>query len=160
MKILAIDPGTTKSGYVLWNPINNIFIDKGKKDNDVLLTQLYLSPADIVLIENVSCYGQVVGNTIIETILWAGRFYQYFYAKMGKNISPEELHLITRKDVKKHHRAKNDKNIRDVLIMKYGKPGTKDKQGITYGLANDMWAAFALATYYSERNGFYKPIKR
>lgn len=157
MKILAIDPGTTKSGFVLWNAANNTIENKGIIANKQLLNYLKKANNEITLIEMLSSYGKPVGAEVYETIFWIGRFYE---AVENQN---QKVMRCLRREIKMHHcrsvKAK-DKDIRNVLIMKYGAPGTKAKQGITYGLANDMWAAFALSTYYSERNGFYKPVKR
>jgi hypothetical protein len=73
--------------------------------------------------------------------------------------------------VKLHHCASakaKDANIRQALIDKYGKPWTwnvldpnkpatgKNRmkvEGVTFGLHDDLWAAFALATYASETSG-------
>jgi hypothetical protein len=43
-------------------------------------------------------------------------------------------------------------NVRQALLDKYGAPGTKKAPGLTYGISSHVWAAFALATYYTENN--------
>ena len=89
----------------------------------------------------------LVGRTVFDTVFWIGRFYEAFEVR-GRTVE-----LTYRQAIKVHHcnsvRAK-DSNIRQALIDKYGKPGTKKAPGVTYGLKTDLWQAFALATYHTE----------
>ena len=150
--IIAIDPGTSESAILLWrdNTCAGEIVP-----NQVILERLpkfppELFPANPILaIEMIACYGMSVGKEVFETCVWIGRFYQAWKIASGRD--PQ---LITRLTVKMHHchsmQAK-DSNIRQALIYKYGAPGTKKQQGVTYGLKSHLWSAFAIATYVSER---------
>lgn len=143
--ILAIDPGTTQSGYVLWD--GTAIAAYGKIDNCELF-QLAISSVSLVLIEMVQCMGQSIGSEVLETCVLIGRLTQYF----------ESLGLpvvrVFRGTVKHWHAPvlhAGDKHVRQSLISKYGAKGTKKSPGVTYGLSGtDIWAAFALAAFWTE----------
>lgn len=150
INIFAIDPGTTQSAYVLWD--GETIIDKGKCDNKELLYGVSRPSIDVVVIEQIRSYGMPVGESVLDTVHWSGRFHQAaeFY---GGNVV-----LMPRKNVKMHlcntNRAK-DSNIIQALrdkfaygVRNYGK-GTKAKPGFFHGFHSDIWQAFALGvTYY------------
>lgn len=145
MKVLAIDPGTTESAYVLWDSKAQVF-SSGFETNDDILRFLSLA-CDVAAIENVASYGMAVGKEVFQTCIWIGRFQQKLLDYRN------EVRLIYRQPVKLHHchspKAK-DGNVRQALIDKYGPPGTKKNPGVTYGLKSHTWQAFALATYVAE----------
>ena len=159
--IIAIDPGTEDSAYVVLSKPEDIFkvLDKGKIDNNKLLTLVSTnSPYSILgqqriehfVIEMVASYGMPVGRSTFETVFWIGRFWE---AAVRSGI--ETRHKIYRKaDVCMHlcqtPRAK-DANIRQALIDRYGEPGTKDRQGLLYGVTNDIWSALAIGVTYRDR---------
>jgi hypothetical protein len=141
MSILAIDPGTHKSGFVVWNGEVRQF---AVVDNEVLrrmLTQELFQEHDKVAIEMVASYGMPVGREVFETCVWIGRFVERCY---------RPAFLVYRKDVKLHlcgsARAK-DGNIRQALIDKHGPCGTKKAPGKLYGISGHLWAALAVADY-------------
>ena len=148
MKVCAIDPGTTDSAFVIWDEMT--IQKKGITANYELRILLEDWRADSngpthYAIEMVQSFGMPVGKTIFETVFWIGRFWEI--------IGPQDKTKVYRKDIKLHHcetnRAK-DTNIRHALIDKYGEPGIKANQGMTYGLKKDMWSAFAIATFITE----------
>lgn len=153
-KLLAIDPGTNESAYIIWN---GAYIgDFGILPNEYLLLRILEYDVDELVIEMVASYGMPVGKSVFETCVWIGRFYEFYKIKTCK--SPM---LIYRRDVKLHHcnsvRA-SDTNIKYALIDKYapddsnkGK-GTKKFPGFFYGFKDDIWQAFAIASYYTETN--------
>lgn len=152
MTILAIDPGTEQSAYVVWD--GKKILEKGILENNIMLDRIHGTNGGVIgehnidhmLIEMIASYGMPVGKTVFETCVWIGRFYETAHKAIT-------LELTYRKDIKMHHCGTNrakDSNIRRALIDKYGEKGTKKNQGVTYGLNKDMWAAFALATYYAE----------
>ena len=102
-----------------------------------------------VYIEMVASYGMAVGRDVFETCRWIGRFTE------ACEVQNRTVHMIFRRDVKLHHcmsaRAK-DANVRQVLLDKYGSPGTKKNPVLTYGLKKDLWSAFAIAAYITGRN--------
>jgi len=113
--ILAIDPGTTKSGWVFM--VNGKPVDHGWFDNEKIYTLLKMYQC-VVVIEDVGHYGMPVGRDVFETIRWTGRF-DY----LATEICKLELVYMKRADVKLHlcfsPRA-NDSTVRQAIIDKYG----------------------------------------
>ena len=136
MRVLAIDPGTTESGWVLYD---GSVIDSGVSQNEALIDQLAHEDADLMAVEMIASYGMAVGQDVFETCVWIGRFIQ---------AAPIPHKLITRQKVKLHvcksPKAK-DANIRQALIDKIGPAGTKKSPGPTYGVKSHAWAALAVA---------------
>ncbi len=149
-KILAIDPGSTESAYVLMDEMYNP-IEIGKIDNYEMLgtmNRLYvLHKYDAVVIEMVASYGMAVGKDVFETCVWIGRFTQLAI----------HTEYVYRKDVKMNlcgqTRAK-DSNIRRALIDRFAKhdlkngKGRKDNPDWFYGFRADIWAAYAVGVTY------------
>lgn len=139
--ILAIDPGTTVSGWAILD--GNRVVDSGVSDNAGLLYVLSEMPADSLAIEVFEARGMPIGQDSIETILWTGRFIQAWESE--RNIS---ITRVRRSEVKLHlcgtARAK-DANIRKALIDRLGPPGTKKTPGPTYGVTSHAWAALAVS---------------
>lgn len=142
--ILAIDPGTTHSGYVVWE--GGQVCRSGVLENAEILEMLDKEiPGNYPLaIEMIASYGMAVGKEVFETCLWVGRFMQAAGAWRVK--------LIYRQQVKLHlcksPRAK-DANIRQAIIDLYGGKaeaiGTVKKPGPLYGVKSHAWAALAVA---------------
>ena len=142
MTILAIDPGTYESAYVVWD--GRKILAYGKIDNFKML-KLIGDPAweiDLLAVERIASYGQRVGQEVFDTCLWTGRF-----AQMAETNKTEWI-LIYRMEVKKYligsHTAK-DADIRRRLLDIVGPQGTKKAPGPTYGIKADIWQALALA---------------
>jgi hypothetical protein len=130
--ILAIDPGTTESG---WCYFDGRVLDAGIWPNAQMLGFVATREGQAVLaIEMVASYGMAVGKEVFETVRWIGRFQQAWR-------EPESVKLVYRQDVKLHLcksvRAK-DANIRQALIDRFDKAGTK-------GVTGHAWAALAVA---------------
>lgn len=148
--VLAIDPGTTQSAYML--------LADGEPDmfaiepNDSLLGSLRLGlfdsvwPGHAVVIEQIESYGMAVGREVFETVRWAGRF--------EEAAQPLSVALMPRRTVKLHlcssPRA-NDSNIRAALIDRFGGPAATKKGGPLYRIAKDVWSALAIAVTYSDQ---------
>lgn len=141
MNLLAIDPGTTESGWCVINTDTKAVLECGVLPNDAMLKQVALCKAHAIAIEMVASYGMAVGREVFETCVWIGRFQQAWH-------SPSKAALVYRKDVKLHlcgtTKAK-DTNIRQALIDMLGAPGTKAKPGPTYGVKSHAWPALAVA---------------
>ena len=148
MNIIAIDPGTTQSAYVLWN--GKLIILRGIIGNDELILKLYqhnsVEFGSVLAIEKVACYGMPVGAEVFDTCIWTGRFWQAWQDSAG--VRDSLVWLIERRKIKMHlcqdSRAK-DANIRQALIDSLGAPGRKKEPGVTYGIHSHEWAALALA---------------
>jgi Holliday junction resolvasome RuvABC endonuclease subunit len=140
--IFAIDPGTEKSAFVLYDSHDKAIIDKGIDENFDLLDQIMHDPAfqePVFAIEMIASYGMPVGKEVFETCVWIGRFVQAYNG-------PHEIRTIYRRTVKTHlcgsMKAK-DANIRQALLDKLGKEATK-------GVSKDIWSALAVAVCVAE----------
>ena len=153
--IMAIDPGNMESADVFWN--GREIGDFGKVSNHTIFT-LFRPETDVV-IEKIACMGMPVGEDVLDTCIWTGRFQQELECHLDIR-----CHYLKRHEVKMHlcgsTRAK-DSNIITALVDrfdpqrlhgKYGK-GTKRDPGLFYGFFKDVWQAFALALTYQERDG-------
>jgi hypothetical protein len=142
--ILAIDPGTHESGWVLFS--EGKVQSSGVSPNADVLAMLVTVQADALAIEMIASYGMAVGAEVFETCVWIGRYVQAWR-------EPDAARLIYRKDVKLHlcgtPRAK-DPNIRQALIDLIGPQGTKKQPGPTYGVRSHAWAALGVAVTASK----------
>lgn len=139
--ILAIDPGTTESGWALLTSAGKV-ANSGVLQNADMLQFLQLRPeCDTLAVEMIASYGMAVGREVFETCVWIGRFVQAWHA-------PAAVRLVYRRDVKLHlcgsAKAK-DPNIRQALLDLIGPQGTKKVPGPTYGVRSHAWAALAVA---------------
>lgn len=157
--LLAIDPGSTESGWVIIDTSTCRPIRFDKTKNVELRDRIWTSAAsaieaDHAVIEMVASYGMSVGAEVFETCVWIGRLHAAIEVHTGN-----EPQLIKRHPVKLHHchSAKaNDANIRQALVDRFasGQPnhgkGTKAEPGWFYGFHTDIWAAYALAVYAAD----------
>ena len=146
MRVFAIDPGPVQSGYVIWD--GREILGMGIEDNDDLLSLIDgHHPADVLVVEEVCCYGMTVGKPVFETVFWTGRFCQAWSGRFDR---------LPRMDVKMHlchdSRAK-PKNISQALRDRFGEKGTKKAPGLLYGVKDHIWAALALGvTFWDKEN--------
>jgi len=145
--MIAIDPGPTHSALVVWN--GDVITTRLYALNETilaLLLELKRGP-DPLVIEQVASYGMPVGAEVFETVYWSGRFAQAY--------GSERVHRVPRLKVKLalcHDSRAKDANIRQALIDRFGKPGTKKQPGLLYGISGDLWAALALAVAWLDNN--------
>lgn len=142
--IFAIDPGPTKSAWVLWDPQSRCVTSSAMETNDEVLARFpCASPAVDLVIEKIESFGMAVGASIFETVFWSGRFAQAW----GR-----PFHRLGRRDVKLYlcgtARAK-DANIRQAILDLFGgldiAVGKKATPGPLYGISSHRWAALAVA---------------
>lgn len=151
--ILAIDPGSEKSAWVVTRGLE--ILSKDISNNEHMLKIVKLCEVDDVACEMIASYGMPVGKEVFETVRWIGRFEQAF---LSRSLHPYQgFSLVYRKDVKMHlcnsMKAK-DGNIRQALIDKVGPQGNKKNPGPTYGISKDIWSALAIAvTFVETRKG-------
>jgi hypothetical protein len=155
MKILAIDPGNTETGWVIIDADTCRPLQFGKSPNALVLGHCWGDlDWDVVVIEMIASYGMPVGADVFETCVWIGRYLEAATSK--DDVAPE---LVKRNPVKMHHchsaKAK-DSNITQALVDRFahgqtnhGK-GTKASPGWFYGFAKDVWQAYALAVYAAD----------
>lgn len=139
VSLLAVDPGTTESGWAELGSNGNVG-SSGVFDNDLML-RIVQDWYDDLAIEMISSQGMPVGRETFETVRWIGRFQQAYY-------KPENVKFVLRREVQLHlcgtTKAK-DANIRQALIDIFGAPGVKAKPGGTYGVKSHAWAALGVA---------------
>ena len=157
MSILAIDPGTRESGYVVIDTATFQPVEFAKSRNHDLVRRLgrLVNQVDHIAIEQIGHYGtgMPAGRDVFDTCRWIGRFEQIIE---DHGIAPD---LVLRAKVKTHlcgtPRAK-DSNITQALVDRFapgaknhGK-GTKANPGWFHGFHADVWQAYALAVYAAD----------
>jgi hypothetical protein len=139
--ILALDPGTRETGWVLWTGERVAY--SGVQRNEDVLTMVagWRDRETRLAVETMQAMGLPAGQEVFETCIWIGRFVQAWHA-------PDEVIRIKRTEVKLHlcgsTRAK-DPNVRQALLDAIGAPGTKRDPGPTYGVKSHAWSALAVA---------------
>lgn len=149
MKLLAIDPGNTLSGYVILEPsvpssANKFEITEHGNITNFELLQLItadLEDVTVGLIEMIQSYGKPVGDSVFNTCRWIGKFELRMLDNDWKTA------LILRKSIINFHLSsaavKNpDSLIRKKMIEKY----PQESKGVT----SHAWQALGLATMYLE----------
>lgn len=163
--ILAIDPGSIESAYVVLDE-NLKPLEFAKVKNETLLYDLPGLVCQYKLkhlaIEMIASYGMAVGKDVFDTCIWIGRFIENTRFQLKQT-------YIYRKDEKMNlcgtMKAK-DTNIRMALIDRFAKhdfkngKGTKKDPDIFYGFAKDVWSAMAVGvTYYDMYLGGENNVK-
>ncbi len=146
VKLLAIDPGTFESAWVLFDGAK--VLAHGIESNVTVMGRLREHAGCPVWIEMVACYGMAVGSEVFETCVWIGRFWE------TANLNGSSFNRVTRIQVKLHlcHSAQaKDTNIRRAILDRFGGTaaalGNKKQPGPIYGLVKHEWAAMAVALY-------------
>lgn len=156
--ILAIDPGSERSAWLLYSDQLPAVLAFAKVPNDELLealrrpAALALDDVGIVVIEFMAPRGMPTSAQDMETLWWAGRFTEAAH--------PTPVERLTRHKVKMHLCGKanaNDVNIRAALIDRFGGIGGKEaavgrkaSPGPLYGISADVWAALAVAVTWAD----------
>ena len=177
MRILAIDPGSEQSAYVVYE--DGDIIEHDIVTNKILLLRLMSNTAwdsiGEMAIEMVASYGMPVGKSTFETCLWIGRFIQAWEPKPSTKVYRKTdicMHLC-------HSTRAKDSNIRQALIDRFGGkdkaiggkkcPECKGKgwrgrgrlvcpkckgakwkhpKGPLFGVSKDVWSALAVAVCF------------
>lgn len=158
--ILAIDPGSERSGWVVLNAETMQLLAFAKTDNAVLLGMVRSLSADVgtVVIEWMSSYGRTVGAETFETIFWAGRFAEAAERQVTVcrvKRSAVVSHLLGGPRRKGDPTA--DAMLWQVLVDRYGgiggkaaAVGLKGSPGPLYGVHADARAALAVAVTWAD----------
>lgn len=161
MKILGIDPGTTQSGFVIYDTISHSVPEKGIINNEAILDILDSDDYefDEVAIEMVASYGMPVGKETFETVYWIGRFAERVESK-GK----VAVRYYKKTDINPticFNSNVNDAMIRRALLDMFPKTGggseptigTKKQKGALYGFNSHMYPALAVALTHALKKG-------
>lgn len=150
MKILAIDPGNTESGYCIVDSETYKPLEFGKVDNAKMRSCCLLQNYDLAVIEMVASYGSAAGASLFETCIAIGRFEDRIERTGRKFETIKRKQYIT--DLTSNPKA-NDAIITQYLIDRFapntpnrGK-GVKAAPGFFYGFGKDIWQAYAIAVW-------------
>jgi len=150
-RILAIDPGSSESGWVVLDLATGVPVASAKDPNLSVLTLARQAEHSVaaVVIEWTSPRGMLASLQLFETMWWAGRF-----AEAATRV----VHRLERGVVKKHlcgTTAAKDAMVTAALIDRFGgiggraaAVGVKAAPGPLYGVKADAWAALAVAVTY------------
>lgn len=149
-RILAIDPGTTQSAWMILEdglPLPGAFgIEPNARVLNHVRAGLWLP--DVLVIEEIRSYGMPVGAEVFATVRFTGRL---------EEASPVPVVWIGRKDAVVNlcgsPRAK-DANVHRALLDRFGgdgAKGTKAHPGPLYGIHADLWSALAVGCTYVDQ---------
>lgn len=151
MRVLALDPGDTQTGYCFIDVDTLRPLRFGKEDNKIVLLLVQLEAYDLLVSERVASYGMAVGRSVFETCEWVGRYTQASHAPVVYIYRQEEkIHIC-------HDSRAKDSNIRRALIDRFAQHdlkngrGTKKNPDWFYGFKKDVWAAYAAGITYIEK---------
>jgi hypothetical protein len=154
MKLLAIDPGSERSAWLLLEDGKpSEFGYESNEDLYFRLIQYRHSGWSAAVIESVDSYGMAVGREVFETVFWTGRYFEALIVEIP-------VVRLTRRKVKLHlcgTSTAKDANVRQALIDRFGgiggksaAIGTKAAPGPLYGVSGDVWAALAVAVAWAD----------
>jgi Holliday junction resolvasome RuvABC endonuclease subunit len=155
VRVLAIDPGSEQSGWLVWARGVEPFIERfGIAPNDKLLESLRRNATgvDVVVIEEIESYGMAVGRDVFRTVHWAGRLAEAAHELQVAQLPRRAVKLA----ICGNTRAK-DANIRAALMDRFGgeaAKGTKAAPGPLHGISKDVWSALAIAITWVETHGW------
>lgn len=154
MIILGIDPGPEQSWWVTWSSADRglqMIIGKGEFSNSEFPV-VTGAGVDVIVIEDVQCYGMPVGREVFQTAIAIGRF-----EERAKNRHIPVVR-VGRREIGLHFcnstKAKAP-NIRQAILDQFGGKekaiGYKKTPGILYGVKKHLWSALALCLWYEGR---------
>ena len=165
--ILAIDPGTTRSGLVVVE--RGLVEVAAKVDNEIALNyaRSYSNGSaletSIVCIERFEARGMPMSDDSVETVLFTGQLIEAVTCTKFA-----QLALLKRSKIKialcGTARAK-DANVRAALIDIWGDSIRKRKKDGTlsenqFTIVSDAWAALAVATVYMQEHNIEKALEQ
>lgn len=123
-RILGIDPGTTQSGVVLFDPLcEEPVVYAAVRDNDYLLSSLRsraidgnaLSGPHVLAIEVPRARGMPFSNEMIDTVLWAGRFLEAWGDRPSARVDRKDVKMLLCGAT-----TAKDSNVRAAIIDRFG----------------------------------------
>lgn len=152
--VVAVDPGHARSAYAVLvrsrGAAYPTITHSGLESNEAMLTILsnYSFDGHMLAIEKLQGMGMAVGQEVLDTALWSGRFIQVWH--------PAPWCRVPRISVKVHlcgvAKAK-DPNVRAAIMDRFGgasAKGTKAAPGPLYGVRADVWSAVGVGLTYLE----------
>lgn len=155
MNVLAIDPGTNDSAWVVFN--GRHIVEHAIESNEAMLARLSSGSwrtghIQAVVLEAIESFGMAVGREVFETVFWTGRFFE---CAQYRTLAPERM---TRRTVKLHlcqSARAQDSNIRAALIDRFGGEaaiGRRKTPGPLFGIKSHEWSAVAIAVTWWDLN--------
>lgn len=152
-RTLAIDPGTTQSGWCLY--YDRKPQGSGVAENEEILLMIRrhveeFGPVGVLAVEMVASYGMAVGKETFRTVWWSGRFAQawLYDTSLDRGDLLEVYRAEVKSEICKSQKA-NDASIRQEIIDMFGGKdaaiGKKATPGPLYGVKSHAWAALAVA---------------
>ena len=114
MRYLAIDPGSSVSGFVIYDNVSNTIVSWGVIENSEIL-KIERSRFDVCLLETMAAI-HIKSKYILKTIFWGGRFRERFGAICIER--PKVLSTLLPKKTKEDPKT-NDKRI-SVIVKECG----------------------------------------
>jgi len=162
MKILALDPGCSRSALVALDErvvVGAWLEDNGSIRERLLQADVGVPRTSMLVVEQVEGMGMAVGAEVFETVWWSGRFMECWRGPSTR---------LTRRAIKLHlcgHTRANDTNIRMAMLDRYGPGraaavGTTKQRGPLYGLKADLWQALAVGVTYLETAAMADRMRR
>lgn len=154
--ILAIDPGSEKSGLVVWNGarIISALVEENSRVRRTIVDYAATTgplQVDVLAIEQIGHYGtgMSAGKTVFDTCYQIGRMIECWLRYRDEST----LRLVLRPSIKAHlcgsTRAK-DANVAQALRDRIGVKGTRLAPGPLHGVTSHAMQALALAVYVSD----------
>lgn len=155
--LYAVDPGTLQSALVILDADGtDVRVREATTIlNGALLPRLENAPTGATLVcEQIAAMGLPVGNEVLITAWWTGRFYEAW-----RN---SDRHMLTRGAIKLHLTGvsrSTDANVRTTLLDRFGPGkalaiGTIKSKGPLYGLKGHEFSALAVGVVWLESHGY------
>lgn len=153
--MFCIDPGTTRSGYVILEADDGLPVLKqyGKVDNNEILDLLQqeAQEGDAFCIEKIVSYGGKVGSTTLDTCVWSGRFIQVAFQRNMVVVSLSRKTVVASLTGNATH---GDKHVRAALVEMLG------EEYVAKNLSNtDKRSAYAVGLCYLGIGKRGKPVQ-
>lgn len=141
--VLAIDPGTTRSAWVL---LDGDTVDAHAKDpNEDVVRSIRLLRGQVaaVVIETIEPWGGFTGPPALETMRWVGRFEEAAWPTPVTIVKRSVvLHAL---GVGKLPRGQAQAAVRALLIERWGGGNPAKRGHPLHGITDDRWSALAVA---------------
>jgi hypothetical protein len=151
LKVLAIDPGSSHSACVLWEP-RTLLIRHARWEPN----QQVLDLVDLVsdrrreyqlVIEQITAY--TAGKTVADTCWWSGRYYQAWPGKRKQMMPYREVSIAHT-----GRTASKEILVQEELLGRFGPIVTAPLEAQGKKAAVHLWSAFAVAvTWSDQQNG-------
>jgi hypothetical protein len=147
--ILAVDPGSERSGWVLYR--GGSVLVAGVSPNLKVRDMVAAGGSEQIgtwcshfAVEVMRPRGEPFSSQAMDTLIWVGRLMEAWEVAAGLDYFVP----VVREDSKRFVCGKGgmkDGNVRQGLIERLGGPGTKKNPGPTFGVTSHAWQALAVA---------------